>query len=161
MTGPARGKLPLKSEVYFLSKDAKLRLPKVAVYIHLKGYARARVTHLDIESRTVTKLIRRGLGNFLELKGIEGGIAIKAREEREVEVGKNRINLSGLLVQNPLLNEVLAPGEVTRTWVGRKFDGIYVGFRRNEISKLEKVALERFGMKPLTHLAESPSGVRR
>jgi len=39
---------------------------------------------------------------------------------------------------------VLEKNEKTRTWVGGKFGGIYIGFRKKEIEKLENLARERF-----------------
>jgi hypothetical protein len=38
------------------------------------------------------------------------------------------------------LTEVLQENEKTRTWVGGKFGGIYIGFRKEQIEKLEAIA---------------------
>jgi len=73
MTGPAAGKFPLKARVFFLSGDKRKKVEDAMVYIHLKGYARARVTHLDIEHKALGKLIHRGKGNFLDIEGVRGG----------------------------------------------------------------------------------------
>jgi len=156
MTGPAAGKFPLKAEVFLLSGDKKKKVEDAVVYIHLRGYARARVTHLDIEHRALGKLIHRGMGNFLDIEGIKGGIIIQPKVERQIELHGKEIAVQGLAVLSPLLNEVLKEGETTRTWVGRKFDGIYIGFRRNEIAKLEGLAAREFGAEPLEHLIGPP-----
>jgi hypothetical protein len=39
----------------------------------------------------------------------------------------------------------LKKGEKTRTWVGGKEGGIYIGFKKEQIEKLEKIAREKFG----------------
>ncbi len=156
MTGPIKGKLKIDADVYFLSKDGEVKLEDVSVYVHVKGYARARVTHLDIEDGVVKKLIHRGRGNFLNIRGVARGIIIQAKMEREIEAAGKILKVWGLEVVNSELNSILAVGETTRTWVGRKYDGLYIGFRKNEVLKLEKMALEKFGLKPLGHLEESP-----
>lgn len=156
MTGPIEGKLEIDADVYFLSKDGKEKLEDVSVYVHLKGYARARVTHLDIEGGVVKKLIYRGRGNFLDIRGVAGGIVIQAKMEREIDIAGKALKVWGLEVVNSDLNTILAAGETTRTWVGRKYDGLYIGFRKNEILKLENMILEEFGLRPLGHLKERP-----
>ncbi|MGQ9597029.1 MAG: hypothetical protein ACUVQY_07775 [Thermoproteota archaeon] len=37
------------------------------------------------------------------------------------------------------------------TWVGRKYDGIYIGFREARM-KLEQAAEKNYGVKPRKHL---------
>jgi hypothetical protein len=156
MPGPIKGKLKIDADVYFLSKDGEVKLGEVTVYVHVKGYARARVTHLDIEDENVKRLISRGRGNFLDIRGVEGGIIVQAKMEREMEVAGKILKVWGLAMFDSDLNTILAVGETTRTWVGRKYDGLYIGFRKNEVLKLEKMALEKFGLRPLGHLDESP-----
>jgi len=156
VTGSIKGKLKIDANVYFLSKDGEVKLEDVSVYVHVKGYARARVTHLDIEDGVVKKLIYRGRGNFLDIRGVVGGIIVQAKMERELEVAGKSLKVWGLEVVNSDLNTILAVGETTRTWVGRKYDGVYIGFRKNEVLKLEKMALGKFGLRPLGHLEESP-----
>lgn len=156
MTGPAAGKFPLKANVFLLSGDKRKRIEDAMVYIHLRGYARARVTHLDIEHAALGKLIHRGKGNFLDIEGVKGGIIIRPKIERQIELLGKEMVVQGLAVLSPFLNEVLKGGETTRTWVGRKFDGIYIGFRRNEIAKLEELAAKKFGARALEHLVGPP-----
>ncbi len=141
MTGPAEGKLPLDCEVYFSYDDKKIRIKEVSVYIHLKGYALARVTHLDIEHPSLNKLIQPKHGKFLTVKGFEGGIEI-------VFDGEN-LKPRSVKIFSPLLNMVLQPNVKTRTWIGGKFGGIYIGFRKPEVRKLEKIAETYFKMSPI------------
>lgn len=135
MTGPGEGKLRLEAEIKLI-KDGFVEEVDGEVYIHVKGYSRARVTHLDVESPKLEGLLRGERGIFTWLYGVRGGIEIKFP-------GKTT-----LIISSGLLNEVLSVNEKTRTWVGGKEDGIYVGFRREHVRRLEKIAVEVFNFKP-------------
>ena len=125
MTGPGEGKLPLDAKVCLNSEE----LPNVNVYLHLKGYSRATVTHLDIEHPKLNSIIPPKAKTFSWIVGIENGILIITSKDDKVQI------------IHPLLNKVLPRGEKTRTLVGGKFGGIFIGFRKREISKLEEIAL--------------------
>ena len=143
MTGPAEGKLPLKGEVYLCLDGEEVKLENVSVYIHLKGYALARVTHLDIEHESLNGLIPPKHGKFLTVKGVKDGIEIVLdKSSKEVKPRKIKI-------VSPILNMVLLPNQKTRTWVGGKIDGIYIGFRKPGVRKLEEIAEKHFKMSPL------------
>ena len=126
MTGPGEGKLPLDAKVCLNAEE----LANVRVYIHLKGYSRATVTHLDIEHPKLNSIIPPKAKTFSWIVGIENGILIITSKEDKVQI------------LHPLLNKVLQRGEKTRTLVGGKFGGIFIGFRKREISKLEEIAAE-------------------
>jgi len=153
----AHGKIKLNAQAFLMPRRDKVH---ASVYIHLKGYARARVSHLDIEKVGLSKVIHRGRGNFLQVKGIKQGIEVTIRESREIEIDGKKAEVSSIIILDPLLNEVLGESKSTRAWVGRKYDGIYIGFRKEEIEKLEKVALEKFGIKPLKKLEKPPLTLR-
>lgn len=127
MTGPAEGKLRLEASVILVRGDDKRRLDGAAVYVHLKGYALARVTHLDVEHEDLNSLLPPRGGKFLNVVGVNGGLEVRFDGVR-------------LLVLSPLLNRVLEPGMRTRTWVGGKAGGIYIGFRKAEVQRLEELA---------------------
>ena len=127
MTGPGIGKLLLENAKVFI--DGKEI--KADVYIHVKGFSLAKVTHLDVESEELNKILKPKEGGFFSIHGIGGGIEIKFE--------KNRVKVS-----HEFLNEVLRKGEKIRTWVGGKESGIYIGFKKEQIIKLEKVAREKF-----------------
>jgi hypothetical protein len=120
MTGPGEGKFLIDAEVY-------LNADKIyaEVYIHLKGYSYARVTHLDIESEKLN-LLRPKSGIFTNIHGIKDGLRLTVANQT-VEV------------RCKLLNSVLKENERTRTWVGGKINGIYIGFRKFHIEKLENL----------------------
>jgi len=128
MTGPGEGKLLLKNAKVFI--DGKEI--QADVYIHIKGFSLARVTHLDIESDELNKILAPKQGGFFSIYGIDNGIEINF-EKSKVKVLHN------------FLKEVLRKGEKTRTWVGGKEGGIYIGFKKQQIEKLEKIAREKFG----------------
>jgi len=126
------------------------------VFIHLKGYARARVSHLDVEKIGLGKVIRRGRGNFLEIKGVKNGLKIVLREKCQITLDKEELEVSSIVIKCSLLNRIIKKGASSKAWVGRKYDGIYIGFRKTELEKLEKLALEKFGAKPLEKLETKP-----
>lgn len=64
MAGPSEGKHLLK---------------KVKVYIHEKGKARARITHIDIESPELAKIIKPGEATYCA--GKPGGCFIGLKKE--------------------------------------------------------------------------------
>jgi len=64
MTGPAEGKHLLKN---------------VKVYVHEQGKARARITHIDIESDEIAKIIKPGEATYCA--GKEGGCFIGLKKE--------------------------------------------------------------------------------
>lgn len=139
MTGEAEGKLRVPCEVRLVTSEGVRRID-ADVFIHVKGYSLARVTHLDIEHPELTGLLPPKGGGFFTIEGVAGGLRIGFRPARR--------GVWSVEVASPLLNEVLGPGEVTRTWVGGKLGGIYVGFRREEVRKLEEVARRVFGVGP-------------
>ena len=124
MTAPAEGKLPLVANVYLNEEE----LQNAHVYVHLKGYARATVTHLDIEHPSLFDLIPPKVRTFIWIMGIEDGILIRTEKGDKVKV------------LCPLLNTVLPRGEKTKTCVGGKFNGLFIGFRKRELTKLEAIA---------------------
>jgi len=146
------GKIRIDAQVYLVSQEEKLKATEAPVYIHVKGYMRARVTHLDVENRALGKIIHRGRGNMLEITGIQNGIQIKPKHPTEINLDGTRIVVQSLELLHPILNKVLNTGDSTVTWVGRKYDGIYVGFKKLEIEKLESIVKKKYGVSPIEHL---------
>ena len=148
MTGPAEGKLGLSATVYLSSNGREVELENPFVCIHLKGYSLARVTHLDIEHELLDNLIPPKRGRLHEIRGVKGGIEIRLEREKEIEYRGSRFRPQHVQIRCPTLNEVLAQGQRTRTWVGGKFGGIYIGFRKPEIERMERIAREKYGIAP-------------
>jgi hypothetical protein len=126
MTGPGEGKMLLCSKVLLEGKEIKSD-----VYIHKKGFSGATVTHLDIESPLLN--VMNSKGGFFEIAGTGSGI--------EIFIPQNLV-----CIECTTLASVLAQGKRTYTWVGQKQDGIYIGFRREEMLKLDALADE---MRPI------------
>jgi len=146
------GKIRIDAQVYLVSQEEKVKVTDATVYIHVKGYMRARVTHLDVENRALGRIIHRGRGNMLEIKGVQGGIEIKSKHPTEIDLNETRIVVHSLELLHPILNKVLKTGGSTVTWVGRKYDGIYVGFKKLEIEKLESIVKKTYGVTPMEHM---------
>ena len=143
MSGPGFGKLELKKAKVFLLNKKKVRLPAV-VYIHVKGYSLARVTHLDIEHDLLDNIIPPKRGRFLNIYGIKEGIEIKLDSAKTIEYKNKEYLVHSIVVLHPYLKKVLPKGSKTRTWVGGKFGGIYIGFRKEQIARLEAIARNNF-----------------
>ncbi|MEM5853438.1 MAG: hypothetical protein QXG39_02955 [Candidatus Aenigmatarchaeota archaeon] len=140
MSGPGEGKLELKNaKVYLSTGDEEVLVKGCVVYVHVKGYSLARVTHLDIEHEILGELLH-AKGEFLNLKGIKGGIEIKLSSSNLI----NGLVVNSIKIFHPFLEDVLPENSRTRTWVGSKEGGIYIGFRKEHIVKLEKIAREKF-----------------
>lgn len=91
---------------------------------------------------------------MLEITGIQGGIGIKPKHPREIDIEGTKTVVHGLEAHCPLLNEVLDIGESTVTWVGRKYDEIYIGFKEAQVRRLEELAEKTYGVAPEKHLDE-------
>ena len=141
-----------------MSQEERLKVVRAPVYVHVKGYMRARVTHVDVENRALGKIIPRGRGNMLEVRGVRGGIEIRPKHPAEIEHGRSKIAVRSLEVLHPILSKMLTIDESTVTWVGRKYDGIYVGFKKPQIEKLERLVKEAYGVSPMEHLEKPESG---
>jgi len=139
------GKIKLKACTLLMPSEREIG---AAVYIHLKGYARTRVSHLDVEKMGLGKAIHRGRGNFLEMKGVEEGLEIVLKENRRIALDGEEVTVSSIILSNPLLTSIIEKGKSTKAWVGRKHDGVYIGFRKAELERLEKQALERLEPQP-------------
>ena len=59
--------------------DGKKLIKNVKVYIHTKGKSMANVTHIDIESDEISKIIKEGETTFV--KGKKGGVFIALKKD--------------------------------------------------------------------------------
>ena len=139
MTGPGPGKIRIDAAVVLVSPEGFKQLD-AEVYIHLKGYSRARVTHLDVETPFLNKLLPPGSSGFFPARG--DGV--------EVSIELHRL-LKGfeLAVRSRVLAEhLLRNGERTWVYVGGKPGGIFIGFKKQYVLRLEEIALKYYGLKP-------------
>jgi hypothetical protein len=119
VTGEGEGKVRLECNATLDKEKIEAK-----VFIHMRGHSEATVTHLDVESPALN--IHPGKGEFGPVLGIEGGIKVLLCERR-------------VRVLDPRLNDVLPQGKRTFTWIGQKQDGIFVGFKKGEMQKLEEL----------------------
>ncbi len=126
MTGPAIGKIKAGGKEVTRLWEREVE-KEVDIYIHVRGYSLARVTHLDVEYGEFWRYIKRN--DFAKVRGIPGGMLIIPKWK--VPYCKIFFNYA---------NEVLKVGEETWVFLGRKEEGFYLGFRKEYIERLEKVA---------------------
>ena len=86
---------------------------------------------MDVEGRALD-FKSESKGMFCSLKGMEKGI--------EIEFGN--FGIGKIIIISDLLNLVLKPKEKTRAFLGFKEGGIFIGFRRKYIERLERIAKE-------------------
>ena len=125
MTGPAEGKIPIQIEFFFEG----IKIPCNA-YIHVKGYSRAYVTHLDLEgfqaegeTSRIPAVVIGGIKNFTVI--LLRDIKINGRKGRKIKI-------RGITI--------LDKGEKSGASVGIKDGGIFIGFRKEVIRRLEEIA---------------------
>lgn len=141
VTGPGIGKVLLEGATVTLKTPSGDRVLEGAeVYIHIRGYLRARVTHLDIEHGGTNDIMPPNSGGYFIARGIEGGLCIDFSRL----IGGVSLEVKGAKE----LNSVLRPGEKTWCYVGGKYGGLFVGFRRNIIKRLEVLAKRASGLTP-------------
>ena len=129
MTGPGEGKIPLKARLLVGSCELSCD-----VYLHVKGYSRARVTHVDVECNELNEAVPPGAHAYATAYTKSGELRVRFREPLKA-FGYAR----ELVIMCPELAAVLAPMRDT-VYVGGKEDGIFIGFRREQIRKLETLA---------------------
>ncbi|MCD6357954.1 MAG: hypothetical protein J7L75_05205 [Thermoproteales archaeon] len=143
MTGPGEGKIPLRSRVYLTARGSRVELA-CDVYLHVKGYSRARVTHLDLESEDINALFPPGASKYLPV--VVEGNSLKLKLGGVVYVRELRAPAREIVVECPLLARALGYLRSV-AYVGGKVGGIYLGFKRPVVRKLEELAVN-MGVKP-------------
>ena len=143
MTGPGPGKIPISAKIYL--EPPHIQVEEAEVYVHVKGYSRARVTHIDIEHPDLNTLLSPGEGYYVKVVGITEGldIVIKPTKFLDHYVTRIRVKARDLVGLIPL-------GRTTIAWLGGKEGGVYLGLRKEYIRKLEEWA-SRHGWEPKRH----------
>ena len=148
VTGPAPGKILLKAKVYLLgSKRADISLD-TEVYLHVKGYSLARVTHLDIENPLLNQILPPKAHQYLKVLGIPGGIRILLNKIAKVSLNNDHVLVNSIDILCSDLVDLMKVGESTIAYVGGKYGGIFIGFKKKYVMKLEEKAAEK-GVNPL------------
>jgi len=128
MAGPSVGKISIDVEVFFEDKPIKCN-----VYIHVKGYSRALVTHLDIE----------GFDVYADKKYIPAVVVGKLDEVSIVL--SNPITVSSMKVKKIRIKglRILSAGDRSGAYLRIKEGGVSLGMRRELIKKLEEIARKK------------------
>jgi hypothetical protein len=129
VTGPGEGKIPLKARVLIGSCELSCD-----VYLHVKGHSRAKVTHVDVECGELNEAVPPGAHAYATAYTKSGELRVRFREPLKA-FGYAR----ELVIMCPELATVLAPMR-DAVYVGGKEGGIFIGFRREQIRKLEAFA---------------------
>ncbi len=136
MTGPGPGKVRLDTIVILVYAGSAERL-RADVYLHLRGWSRARVTHLDVEAPGLENLVGGpGGGVGAWIRGVTAGIAVEPH---------------GLPWRLELRGDILGSlGETggCRGFVGGKRGGIFIGMESKCLRLLEREAARRYGVRP-------------
>jgi len=125
MTGPAPGKIPIDVSMEIHGKKVNVK-----AYIHVKGFSRAMVTHLDIEEINIRN---NEEGYYVILIGTDHGFLVITKRSIEINgVRTNKLYIRGL--------KLLRRGERTSAWLGFKEKGFYLGFKKDVLRRLEEIA---------------------
>ena len=107
------------------------------VYLHLRGWSRARVTHIDVEAAGLERLVGgagRGAGTWL--RSLSDGVSVEPRGLPW------RLELRGDILA------VLADAGGCRGYVGGKHGGIFIGMESRCLRLLEEAASREYGVAP-------------
>lgn len=130
MTGPGKGKIPVKVSIT-LYNNHQWKI-NVDAYIHVKGYSLARITHLDLESEEL-EFDNEEEGYGAIVVGKENGFVVIPRKPLIKGNRKyTKIRISGL--------DVIKKGRRTGGYLGFKEGGIFIGFKKEIIQRLEEIA---------------------
>ncbi len=141
MTGPGPGKIPLDAVVELVIGSSTLRID-AEVYLHVKGWSRAFVTHIDVESPQMNELVARPKQGFYA-RAVYRPIGLVIDAARAIKPCLIRLR------EKTLLPKVFPLGTETWCFVGGKYGGIFSGFRKEFVSKMESLAKELWGVEPL------------
>jgi hypothetical protein len=147
VTGPGPGKILIRdAESRIVCKETEIPLEGVEIYIHLKGYSFARVTHLDIEHSLLNEIIDQKEGGYFRIYNFMDRIRIKLDPPRKLKYKGSICKAYYIEVISKVFKSLLNRRKYIITWVGGKLGGIYIGFRKEQIRKLETIAREMEGI---------------
>ncbi len=113
------GKIKVRGKVFL----DNVELINANVYIHIKGYSRARVTHIDVQDPEIRKIILPHHSAYPEISWDSSTVNIPVK-------GHN------LKIINDTLGKLIKlNGNI---YVGGKGRGIFLGLHKEQIKKLEE-----------------------
>ena len=140
MTGPGPGKIRLDAKVLIII-GSKEFMVNADTYLHIRGWSRAFVTHLDLESNELNSLIAKPRSGFYA-RAIYRLHKLRVLAERAIQP------CVIIIEEHDVLPKVFNEGTNTWVFVGGKVGGVFIGFRREFIRRFEAVAKELFGIEP-------------
>ncbi|RLE54844.1 MAG: hypothetical protein DRJ40_09695 [Thermoprotei archaeon] len=147
MTGPAPGKVSIRCDKVVIKSRAQISTIRPDLYIHVKGYSLARVTHIDVEYPELEKMLSISYREVLPAI-----LSTQTRDYVLVIVPSRELHMS---IYSEELREILPRNYRGGCVVGGKVDGIFIGVKREVIKYLEEFASSR-GYPPRSkHLKES------
>ncbi|HDH07298.1 MAG TPA: hypothetical protein ENF87_02895 [Thermoproteales archaeon] len=146
MTGPAPGKIPLISQVYLGCGLKKIKVEGVDVYLHVKGWSLARVTHLDIEHPVFNQIVKPKRALYLEYKSMPPDLVVFLDRGYTVKYGSKIFEACFIELTCNELAKILGKRR-GKVYVGGKVGGVFLGFHKEEVTLLEKLAIAK-GVKP-------------
>ncbi len=130
MTGPAPGKIPVKDATVRirLRNGEVTELKDAQVYIHIKGWSLAKVTHIDIEHPTLNSFFKPKETYPARIQKFVNGIrAIVYKHPKTTEIEIHSKTLA-----------TTAPTEPAKGVVGGKEGGVFIGVQKHWIKALEE-----------------------
>lgn len=125
------GKIKISGKVFLDNKE----LTDACIYIHIKGYSRARVTHIDVQDPELKKIILPRHSDYPEVLWESPDVEIPVKGhilKLESDILGNLIKLNGNI------------------YVGGKGKGIFLGLHKEQIIELEKYGTS-VGFPPQKH----------
>ncbi len=135
MTGPGPGKIPIDGKIFLASRSRKISL-NCAIYIHLKGYSNARITHIDIECPEINKFFKPSDKLYGLLNSTNKNIEIVLFHP--IIIREPAFVLRKIVIISNDLQSSLGERRKEIVYIGGKNGGIFLGFKKNIICILEK-----------------------
>ena len=145
MTGPGPGKIRLRATVTIASPNGvtELGLGDVEVYLHVKGWSWAPVTHIDVEAPGIERELVGGPG-----RGVYG-LVVPLEAGFVFRPFRGGFTLTVRGVNDPVLSRVFRPDlDPSPGFLGGKRGGVFVGFKSHVLRRLEEAAVELYGIYP-------------
>ncbi|NPA69354.1 MAG: hypothetical protein GXO26_00970 [Crenarchaeota archaeon] len=140
MTGPGPGKIEIDCEKLIIISGTKTLTIIPRVYIHIKGWSLARVTHIDVEHDDLCEILN------IKPREIIGGILINSKDNIEVKTRK-----AILKIYSKILTSLIPTNYRGGCVIGGKIGGVFIGVRKEIIRILEKYG-EKHGYAPRRRL---------
>jgi len=144
MTGPAEGKISLNGVVEFKTVSGSQSID-CDIYLHVKGYSLARVTHVDLENPVLNELLPPKKSLYLPFRIKSSKIEIILRDK--VYMKSLGTHVHRLIIYCPILASSLGEGVKSSVYIGGKYGGIFLGFKKEYVRRLESLAV-KLGVKP-------------